>query len=287
MERLKTVFQEYQELKGITSQASEQAVSRLIALAGNLPVDQYTRQHAKEFLESYGKQKTGTRRRRLGSITAVLNYAYYEYDIDKRNPFSRMIIKDEGKDATPREPFTKQELKTLYKDALSYGKLRLILPILGETGCRLSEVLGMLKDDVTREDGLLVINIRENAIRGLKTANSKRSLPVVSKGATEALERLLVSSKASPKLFPRYAPRGVLNASAASATLCKYLKANYGNKTPHCLRHSMRDRLRDADVPLEAIDQIGGWSGVGGAGTRYGKGYSVPKLAEYLERVAI
>ena len=108
----------------------------------------------------------------------------------------------------------------------------------------------------------------------------------MSKSATQALERLLVSSKNSPKLFPRYAPRGVLKASGASATPCKHLRKSYG-KTPHCLRHSMRDRLREADVPLEAIDQIGGWSHVGGVATNYGKGYSVPKLAEYLRQVAI
>ncbi len=58
-------------------------------------------------------------------------------------------------------------------------------------------------------------------------------------------------------------------------------------KTTHCLRHSFRDRLRDCDVPLEAIDQAGGWSSVGGVGTNYGKGYSLPKLAEYLRRIAI
>lgn len=44
--------------------------------------------------------------------------------------------------------------------------------------------------------------------------------------------------------------------------------------------------LREAEVPLEAIEQIGGWSGVGGVGTCYGKGYSMPKLAEYLRLVA-
>ena len=49
----------------------------------------------------------------------------------------------------------------------------------------------------------------------------------------------------------------------------------------------MRDRLRDADVPLEAIDQIGGWSHVGAVGANYGKGYSISKLAEYLRLVAI
>ncbi|MCH2168681.1 MAG: integrase, partial [Oceanicola sp.] len=60
MERLRTVAKEYQELKGVDPQTSDHAVSRLIAVAGNLPVDQYTRQHAKEFLDSYRKQKTST-----------------------------------------------------------------------------------------------------------------------------------------------------------------------------------------------------------------------------------
>ncbi len=60
---------------------------------------------------------------------------------------------------------------------------------------------------------------------------------------------------------------GYLNNTGASATLCKHLKKSFDGKTTHCLRHSFRDRLRDCDVPLEAIDQLGGWSSVGGVGT--------------------
>jgi hypothetical protein len=39
--------------------------------------------------------------------------------------------------------------------------------------------------------------------------------------------------------------------------LCKFLKTTYEGKTAHCLGHSQRDRLREADVPFEAADQIG------------------------------
>lgn len=284
---LSEVFQEFLDLKEINPKPSEQSIKRLIRVVGDLPVDQYTRSHAKAFLASYEGQKTSTRRRRLQCLTSIINFAYWEYDIDKRNPFSRIIIKGEGKDATPREPFSVVELKTLYKQSISFGKLRLILPILGETGCRLSEVLGLMEEDVVHTEDLVVINIRENDCRGLKTENSKRSLPVVSKSATEALQRLLEAKSDSPYLFPRYASGGYLNNTGASATLCKYLKKSFDGKTTHCLRHSFRDRLREAEVPLEAIDQAGGWSNVGGVGTNYGKGYSIPKLAKYLERVAI
>ena len=49
----------------------------------------------------------------------------------------------------------------------------------------------------------------------------------------------------------------------------------------------MRDRLRASEVPLEAIDQIGGWSSVGGVDSRYGQGYSVDHLREYMHRIVI
>ena len=111
--------------------------------------------------------------------------------------------------------------------------------------------------DVIHTEDLLVINIRENSCRGLKTENSKRSLPVVSDSATKALQKLLGTKSDSPFLFPRYAGAGYLNNTGASATLCKHLKKSFDGKATHCLRHSFRDRLRDSDVPLEAIDQAG------------------------------
>jgi len=57
--------------------------------------------------------------------------------------------------------------------------------------------------------------------------------------------------------FARYARGGYLYNTSACAILCKFLKATYGGKTAHCLGHSRRDRLREADVPFEAADQIG------------------------------
>ena len=67
--------------------------------------------------------------------------------------------------------------------------------------------------------------------------------------AKEALERLLDSSKGNPRLFPRYAAKDYFNPTTASATPCKYLKAVYGGENPHCLRNSMRDRLRKLRYP--------------------------------------
>ena len=284
----KAIVEEYVDLKSLNPKPLFETLDFLFAICGEKPVSEYTRGDARQFVKVYGsKVKTTSVRRRLNSLNAVFNYAIYELDLPHRNPFARIIIKGEGKDTIPREPFSVAELKKLYSASLAYGQLRLILPILGETGCRLSEVLGLMKQDVIHTEDLLVINIRENDSRGLKTENSKRSLPVVSDSATKALQKLLGAKSDSPYLFPRYARDGHLNNTGASATLCKHLKKSFNGKTTHCLRHSFRDRLRDSDVPLEAIDQAGGWSSVGGVGTNYGKGYSMPKLADYLRRIAI
>ena len=52
-------------------------------------------------------------------------------------------------------------------------------------------------------------------------------------------------------------------------------------------RHTFRDRFRAAEVPLKAINQLGGWSSISNIGSRYGQGYSVGQLRQYMDRVAI
>jgi integrase len=277
---------EYAHLKCVEPKPVMIAMAKLIQICGDKDIQDYDRKDARAFVDGYGKVKTTTIRRRLNSINAVFNWAAYELDLEQRNPFARLIIREEGRDAYERQPFSANELANLYRRSLSFGQLRLILPVLGETGCRLSEVLGAMKQDVLIVDGYLVLHVRENSCRRLKTRGSDRQIPIVSSCAKQAVDRLLGARSDSDYLFPRYARDGYLNNTGASATLCKFLKASYGGKTTHCLRHSLRDRLRDANVPLEAIDQIGGWSSVGGAGAKYGRGYSTSKLAEFLGRIS-
>ena len=57
--------------------------------------------------------------------------------------------------------------------------------------------------------------------------------------------------------------------------------------TAHSLRHTFRDRLRAVEVPLEAIDQLGGWSSVKTIGSSYGRCYSVEHLRRYLDAICM
>ena len=50
--------------------------------------------------------------------------------------------------------------------------------------------------------------------------------------------------------------------------------------------HSFRDRLREADVSMELIDQLGGWA-ASSIGQGYGSGHSLQKKYEAMERIVL
>ena len=73
---------------------------------------------------------------------------------------------------------------------------------------------------------------------------------------------------------------------SCSATLNKWLKQHVSDAVIHSFRHSFRDRLRNAGVQSEMIDQLGGWSRQS-VGQGYGKGYNLKTLSTALKQVLI
>ena len=233
-------------------------------------------------LQSKGN-KTSTIRRYFNTVNAIFNYAYQELEIDKRNPFSKMTIVGEGLDAAKRGTFTEQELRDGYEQSMnSLTGIPLLFPILGETGCRLAEVVGLRVEDVDLDEQ--VLHIRPNDKRRLKTTGSERSLPLTHTACLAFTKAMEYSNE--EWMFPRYIKDDGCYATHASNALAKWTKRRWG-MTAHSLRHTFRDRLRAAEVPLEAIDQLGGWSSVSNIGSRYGQGYSVEHLRQYVDRIAI
>ena len=214
-------------------------------------------------------------------MSAILNYAYAELDLDKRNPFTRLIIRNEGQDASKRGTFTNEQLKDGYDTAIASGsQVKLLMPLLGETGCRLAEIVGLELKDIDMQNDL--IHIRPNSIRRLKTLNSERTLPLV--GYAKVAMALALEQADERHLFPRYLKDRTCRATHASNALGKWLKRDFG-MTAHSLRHTFRDRLRASGCPLELIDQIGGWSSIGTIGSKYGQGYDLDAISEQLNKV--
>ena len=283
---LSKITAEYLSLKQIDQVPPRVALATLISLVGDRDVTQYTREDAKLFvrhLELKGN-KTATIRRRINSLSAILNYGYSELDLDKRNPFTRLFIRNEGNDVSKRGTFTKEQLKAGYDRALASGStVKLLMPLLGETGCRLAEIVGLRHEDIDLENSL--IHIRPNPVRRLKTRNSTRILPLVGYAKT-AMEYALIHEN-DEWLFPQYIKAEHCYATHASNTLNKWLKKDFDGMTAHCLRHTMRDRLRAVDCPMDMIDQIGGWRSVGGVGAKYGVGYQLIQLRNWFDKVGI
>jgi len=284
--QLSEIAEEYLSLRAIDEKPPRVALSGFISLAGDRDVSQYTREDAKLFvrhLEMKGN-KTATIRRRINSLSAILNYAYAELDLDKRNPFSRLFIKGEGEDTHKRGTFTNEQLKWGYDKALASGsQIKLLMPLLGETGCRLAEIVGLKLEDIDLENDL--IHIRPNSARRLKTRSSQRTLPLVGY-AKLAIEQTFKQADET-YLFPRYIKGGKCYATHTSNALNKWLKKDFDGLTAHCLRHTFRDRLRAMECPMDLIDQIGGWKSISSIGNGYGEGYRLEKVEAVMRDVKI
>ena len=284
--KLSEIATEYVVVKSIDPRPPRIALQSFISLAGDRDVGEYMREDAKLFLRhlEMSGNKTATIRKRINSISAILNYAYAELDLDKRNPFSRLFIKEEGEDSHKRGTFSNEQLKWGYDKALASGsQIKLLMPLLGETGCRLAEVVGLKLEDIDLVNDL--IHIRPNSARRLKTKSSQRTLPLVGY-AKLAMEQALKQAD-DTYLFPRYIRDGTCYATHASNALNKWLKKDFDGLTAHCLRHTFRDRLRAVECPMDLIDQIGGWKSISSIGNGYGKGYRHAQIRTVIERIKV
>ena len=273
-------------MKQIDQTPPRVALSTFLSLAGDRDVRDYTRQDAKLFvhyLEMKGN-KTATIRRRINSLSAIMNYAYSELDLDKRNPFTRLFIQNEGADVFKRGTFANDQLKWGYDKALSSGStVKLLMPLLGETGCRLAEIVGLRLEDIDLDNELL--HIRPNSARRLKNKTSERVLPLVGY-AKLAIDQVQIQAD-DEWLFPQYIKSGHCYATHASNAVNKWLKKDFGGLTAHSLRHTFRDRLRAVECPMDMIDQIGGWKSITSIGNSYGRGFTMDKYRQYLDKIMI
>lgn len=149
---------------------------------------------------------------------------------------------------------------------------------------RLSEAAGLKIDDLVIDDEIPHVVIKPHNHRPLKTRSSERAVPLV--GVPLWAAQKIKQNVTGDYCFQRYTNNDRTNANSASAALNKWIKVLTNNKdnTIHGFRHSLRDRLRAADVGIELIDEIGGWSRKS-VGAQYGNGYTLEKKQEALLRM--
>lgn len=291
--RLAEAVQSYVRLKGdgkaeTFRRAAERACGYLVDAAGEKPLSDYTRADALA-LRNYlvGKGLSGSSITRiLGSIRAVINFNIGELALSHGHPFVSVYY-DRSRGVARRATIPEGVIRDIQGKCKSANdEKRWLIAMVSDSGARLAEVAGLLREDIVLNAQVPHVIIRPHPWRSLKTKGSERRVPLVG-AAVWAAERVLARETGSRFAFPLYNKTSTTNANSASGALNKWLKVQTGEGyTIHGFRHGMRDRLRAVECPSDIADQIGGWI-TEGIGQGYGEGYSIDILAKWLGRIVL
>ncbi len=279
-------------------QQSERAWNILMDITGNITLDNLKREHANQFVRAViakGKGPKGngpaTVERYLKQISPIITTAIREFELAMNNPFTGVTIpnKDEGQ-RKPRGSFTKDEIMAIQEKCHEKNdQRRWAIAMLSDTGARLAEIVGLRKSDVFLDGEIPYIHIALHSSRRVKSSASNRKVPLIGAALWAAEQGMRTKGDLLFPVFASSEPNGPVKAGSASAALNKWLKENKlvrKGQTLHSLRHAMRDRLRNADAPMEVADAVGGWARKS-VGDGYSEGHELKKLKEHLDKVCL
>ena len=289
--RLSEACELYLRLKGIgkdkvfirTANRNTQYVTKLL---GDRPISSYSSNEAAKFRDWCIGQGMGikTVKRVFASVRAIINLAISEEGFDCSNAFAKTYFPDDDR-SDSRQPISMEDIKkvqSLCKDI--DDEMRWLIALISDTGMRLGEAAGLLKEDIKLDDRIPHIDLKPHPWRTLKTKGSQRLIPLT-KEALWASKRLLDANNDNIFAFPRYCDERSCKANSASGGLNKWLHQYVpDNYVMHSFRHSLRDRLRAVECPSDIVDAIGGWK-TSGVGHGYGNGYPLEVLQRWMKRI--
>ena len=265
---------------------NKKAVEYFIKVIGNRKLSQITSKEAALYRDWLVKRglKMSSVHRYYSVLRAITGFVISENGLDLRNPFVGVYLPPKY-DSESRLAIKGKNLEIIQSKCRELDDdIRHLLALISDSGMRLGEAVGLLKSDINIDAAIPHLIIQEHPHRRLKTKASRRLVPLVGLSLWAA-KRVLETNESSNHCFPRYSNDDASKPDAASGNFSVWLKANIAEgATIHGLRHGFRDRLRDAKVPTEAIDQMGGWS-KRSVGAGYGDGYSLEVLHEFMKRI--
>lgn len=249
---------------------------------GDIPLEDVTRTMAKQYLKHrLGSVKTGTIDREVKTINAVINKTIVEASLTISNVFERLAIPNKGRDATPREDFTLEELKKLLDDCVKRGDdIRILVLLTCLTGARPGEIAGLRREDIYLDGPVPYIDIVAYANRTVKTKNSLRIVPLVPLAAKWTKNQL--DSHKENTFFPRYCDGLEVQDTNVSGATRKYIQSLLKvQKSLYSARHTVKTLLDEANTPEYLSEAIGGW-GEKSISRGYGKGHSLKQKYDAL-----
>ncbi|WP_309385669.1 tyrosine-type recombinase/integrase [Cerasicoccus frondis] len=261
------------------------ALKNFIKVVGDIDLSEVQRKHALEFRNWLLA--------RIADVELVGNSANKQLtfakdimltvgrDLEIPTDFKVVFAETNVKQTTvPRPPFEAgwAQDKFINEDKLAgmNEAARMLAYMMIETGARESELIGLEAQDFFLDADVPHIWIRKNGLRDLKTPQSDRRIPLVG-----------ISLMAAQQVYPDGFSRYHTHPESASAAANKYLKENNLRPTPrhtlYSLRHTFKDRLRDAGAPEEVIQELMGHRK---HGPQYGRGHTLETKLKWLEQIA-
>ena len=196
-------------------------VEYIIKVLGNRPLKSYSLSDDSKFRDWLIEQgmSNSTLKRVFSSVKAIINLTINEYGLDITNPFSKAYLPSIDSDIRKSIPL--EDIKIIQSISKKEDdELRWLLLLLSDSGMRLSEALGLSKDDINLNCETPHIRLIPHPWRRLKARASERYIPLT-KETEWACMRILKHNDDSTFAFPKYTSLKECNANSASAALNK------------------------------------------------------------------
>lgn len=249
-----------------------------------------------------------TIRKKLAALATLFNFAYERLDaIDSEPVGASGVLRDLRSAITkaalhkeaPEKGYSRSELQSIFTSPLfkgswspqraDYGRALYWLPILmAYTGARREEVAQLLASDVEQDEetGIWCLAIRPGEGKSLKTASSRRRVPLHEDLIALRFLDYKASVPANGRLFPKLRPHKDGLGHAIGKTWDNYLQdvvqLQTSAKPAHGFRHAFKTLCREVGIPKEVHDWLTGHA-ASNVGDEYGEA-PLRRMAEELKK---
>ena len=253
-------------------------------------------------VEDYPRMDLKTVKKYISRYGSFYTWAMRHYDDVEHNYFLDFQKDIRINDGAVRDPFSSEQVKKILEVLLSnesnivkkdHHKWGALIGLY--TGARRNEIAQLELDDIKEIDNILCFDINEisehDTKKKLKTPTSERVIPIhpdlIEYGFIDYLE--LIRGQGHVRVFPKLnydvgdGGYGRAIGRWFNDTLLSHLGFKKENVVFHCLRHTLSDRLRNANVPEPVVNAITGHANVGMGHKKYFKqGYNPQLLKDAI-----
>jgi len=225
----------------------------------------------------------------LSKMASIFAWAVAEQRLIKSPALKLHVAQSEQEqDREKRRSFTIEELKTMFNSPLYTGckddernfsrvgtkrprRSRFWVPLIALfSGLRQTEICQLTPRDIESLDGVRIIRVQKSEPgQKLKTTSSKRYVPIhpelLSIGLVEYADEM--RRRGSSQLFPELKADIRGYKGAIFQKRFNAFRNRLGICDPsavfHSFRHTWRDAVRNARIPVELAQVLGGWAGQG------------------------